>query len=330
MRGRLIGFLVFDHVPRSRVGFPFVVFDHVPRSRVGFPFVVFDHVPRSRVGFPFVVFDHVPRSRVGFPFVVFDHVPRSRVGFPFVVFDHVPRSRVGFPFVVFDHVPRSRVGFPFVVLDHVPRSRVGFPFVVFDHVPRSRVGFPFVVLDHVPRSRVGFPFVVFDQCPSLTRVFLLRIQLTCIYKAGKTMWTLLFDIDGTLIRSRGAGMAASARAMDELFGISELPELEVHGRTDHGIFSDLFARCGMDPNEQIPARTVRTLPGLHWNLRGKMLGTGLNLKKSGLLATQLLISPARDRSIRKSLLLRRERVATTTCSRQTLMCRWSSFRIRLS
>ena len=45
------------------------------------------------------------------------------------------------------------------------------------------------------------------------------------------MWTLFFDIDGTLIKTEGAGMSAIAMAMFELFGIEELPNIPVQGRT---------------------------------------------------------------------------------------------------
>ena len=54
------------------------------------------------------------------------------------------------------------------------------------------------------------------------------------------MLTLLFDIDGTLVRAGGAGLMAMRQAMVELHGIEQMPRVTVHGRTDHGIVSDIF------------------------------------------------------------------------------------------
>ena len=51
---------------------------------------------------------------------------------------------------------------------------------------------------------------------------------------------LLFDIDGTLLLSGGAGRVAMQRVMSEMFAAPSLPSLKVHGRTDHGIISELF------------------------------------------------------------------------------------------
>lgn len=59
------------------------------------------------------------------------------------------------------------------------------------------------------------------------------------------MKIFLFDIDGTLIRTRGAGLKAIGQAMFEMFGIHELPQVAVHGRTDVGILRDLFSACGI-------------------------------------------------------------------------------------
>ena len=55
------------------------------------------------------------------------------------------------------------------------------------------------------------------------------------------MLTLLFDIDGTLVRAGGAGLMAMRQAMLELHGIEQMPKVTVHGRTDFGIVSDVFA-----------------------------------------------------------------------------------------
>ena len=56
------------------------------------------------------------------------------------------------------------------------------------------------------------------------------------------MHVCLFDIDGTLISSGGAGKAALEAALASEFGISKLiGKLELSGRTDRAISRDLFA-----------------------------------------------------------------------------------------
>ena len=55
------------------------------------------------------------------------------------------------------------------------------------------------------------------------------------------MHVCLFDIDGTLISSGGAGKAALEAALAEDFGITRLIEkLQLSGRTDRAIIRDLF------------------------------------------------------------------------------------------
>lgn len=60
------------------------------------------------------------------------------------------------------------------------------------------------------------------------------------------MWTLLFDIDGTLIRTQGAGMGAMGQAIVEHYGHENVPEVRVHGCTDRGIITELFNQLGID------------------------------------------------------------------------------------
>jgi phosphoglycolate phosphatase-like HAD superfamily hydrolase len=60
------------------------------------------------------------------------------------------------------------------------------------------------------------------------------------------MRTFLFDIDGTLLRSGGAGLQAMQAAMRILFGVETLARVEVRGRTDRAIVRDLFAAHGID------------------------------------------------------------------------------------
>lgn len=63
------------------------------------------------------------------------------------------------------------------------------------------------------------------------------------------MITILFDIDGTLIRSGGAGMIAIQHVMNKMFGISSLGSVQVHGRTDNGILSELFDQQALSFDE---------------------------------------------------------------------------------
>jgi len=61
------------------------------------------------------------------------------------------------------------------------------------------------------------------------------------------MHVCLFDIDGTLIHTRGAGMAALRNGLSRAFGIAEpTDQVAVHGRTDRGITRDLFRSHGIE------------------------------------------------------------------------------------
>jgi phosphoglycolate phosphatase len=69
------------------------------------------------------------------------------------------------------------------------------------------------------------------------------------------MHVCLFDIDGTLIASGGAGKAALEAALAEDFGITRLSEkLQLSGRTDRAIIRDLFR---MHVIEETPANLAR-------------------------------------------------------------------------
>jgi phosphoglycolate phosphatase-like HAD superfamily hydrolase len=65
------------------------------------------------------------------------------------------------------------------------------------------------------------------------------------------MIAYLFDIDGTLIRSGGAGVAALRHALWEDFDVGPAAETtEISGRTDRAIARDLFAAHGVEDSEE--------------------------------------------------------------------------------
>ncbi|MCW5559681.1 MAG: hypothetical protein KIT22_17840, partial [Verrucomicrobiae bacterium] len=63
---------------------------------------------------------------------------------------------------------------------------------------------------------------------------------------GVTTRLVLFDIDGTLIRTGGAGVRAFARVADRLFGIRDGTQgIRFHGRTDGSIVREFLQRHGL-------------------------------------------------------------------------------------
>lgn len=71
------------------------------------------------------------------------------------------------------------------------------------------------------------------------------------------MIVLLFDIDGTLVHTGGAGMAALRHAMQHEFGVAEPHQVNLSGRTDRGIARELFEVHGIEFSEQTWARFQR-------------------------------------------------------------------------
>src|SRR5687767_15911189 len=62
------------------------------------------------------------------------------------------------------------------------------------------------------------------------------------------MRVLLFDIDGTLIRSGGAGKAAMEAGLQSAFGVPEVRHrVPFSGRTDPGIARELLQVHGIEP-----------------------------------------------------------------------------------
>jgi phosphoglycolate phosphatase-like HAD superfamily hydrolase len=64
---------------------------------------------------------------------------------------------------------------------------------------------------------------------------------------GQKPFLLLWDIDGTLLSSDGAGRGAMTRAFRELFGVAQaLDGLELAGRTDEAILLEAIAAAAVD------------------------------------------------------------------------------------
>jgi len=69
------------------------------------------------------------------------------------------------------------------------------------------------------------------------------------------MHVILFDIDGTLIRSGGAGKAAMEEALRTEFGVRDIVDrVPYTGRTDPSISRDLLSVHGLEPSEGNIAR----------------------------------------------------------------------------
>lgn len=90
------------------------------------------------------------------------------------------------------------------------------------------------------------------------------------------MHVCLFDIDGTLISSGGAGKAAMLAAMRSAFGLARLDgEVPFSGRTDRAIARDLFGVHGIeecDANwERFMVSYLECLPGCLRGHRGLVL-----------------------------------------------------------
>ena len=79
---------------------------------------------------------------------------------------------------------------------------------------------------------------------------------------------LLFDIDGTLIRSNRAGQRAIERALQELHGITQPPKVPYSGRTDLFIFHQILTACELAPtDESYESLKERYLMHLPWGLQ---------------------------------------------------------------
>jgi phosphoglycolate phosphatase-like HAD superfamily hydrolase len=90
------------------------------------------------------------------------------------------------------------------------------------------------------------------------------------------MFVCLFDIDGTLLSSGGAGKAALEDGLADEFGIRDpLDNLELSGRTDFAILSDLLRMVGLDDTQsnrqRLSAAYLRHLPGCLARKQGVVL-----------------------------------------------------------
>ena len=90
------------------------------------------------------------------------------------------------------------------------------------------------------------------------------------------MIVLLFDVDGTLINTRGAGRDAMDAALSAEFGIHQSSDdLSTLGRTDRGIGAAMFRRHGIEDNvdnwRRLVAAYLRRLPDSLHRLRGLLL-----------------------------------------------------------
>ncbi len=76
----------------------------------------------------------------------------------------------------------------------------------------------------------------------------------------------LFDIDGTLVDTAGAGMAALQEATREVFG-ADGPPLDLAGATDLGIVRGLHDHFGIEPTpERVAGYLAVYQKRLDWNL----------------------------------------------------------------
>jgi len=110
------------------------------------------------------------------------------------------------------------------------------------------------------------------------------------------MQVLLFDIDGTLISTGGAGMASLMAAMREEFGVESPQEVPVNGRTDRGIAGALFARHAIENSAENWGRFRRAYLR---NLRS-LLPQKVGQVLPGV--SQLLLSVSRHQSVLVGLL----------------------------
>jgi phosphoglycolate phosphatase-like HAD superfamily hydrolase len=89
------------------------------------------------------------------------------------------------------------------------------------------------------------------------------------------MRAILFDIDGTLIRTHGAGRAALSSAFTQVFDRVDEHEIDTRGRTDRAIVRDLFLAHGVEDSpenwRQLTAAYLEHLPRMLHERGGHVL-----------------------------------------------------------
>jgi phosphoglycolate phosphatase-like HAD superfamily hydrolase len=87
---------------------------------------------------------------------------------------------------------------------------------------------------------------------------------------------VLFDIDGTLVHTLGAGVRGMNAAFADLYGRTDVLEgLRIAGRTDRAIVSDAFRRLDLDPTtERVTTLRDAYLPHLARELAEAPAGNG--------------------------------------------------------
>jgi len=79
--------------------------------------------------------------------------------------------------------------------------------------------------------------------------------------------TVLFDIDGTLISTKNAGSRSIDRVFHEVFRVQRKHDLQLHGRTDRGILSELLTSHDIEATDENFNRFVeKYLPALDESL----------------------------------------------------------------
>lgn len=92
----------------------------------------------------------------------------------------------------------------------------------------------------------------------------------------RVMHVCLFDIDGTLIHTGGAGLASLKAALRSAFGVAEpTGSVQLEGRTDRGIVRDLFQHHEIAQSEEnwdrLRAAYLQHLPQCLAERRGRVL-----------------------------------------------------------
>src|SRR5207248_4651625 len=87
---------------------------------------------------------------------------------------------------------------------------------------------------------------------------------------------LLFDIDGTLVNTAGAGVESLKRTLHNRFGAKDdLHDIEIAGKTDRAIIRDILRKYQVDPKEEnIASFAQEYIHGLPLSLsrsRGRVL-----------------------------------------------------------